>query len=81
MMARPLEAVGPNLTRAGLASTLDSMTFDSGGLAPTLKWTPGNHFANTHMQAYSMQFKGGFTGWRDEQVGYDDPWVGQDGAR
>jgi hypothetical protein len=30
------------------------------------------------MQAFSIQFKGGFNGWRDEQTGYDDPWVGQD---
>ena len=81
LVVKALQTVGPTLTRAALAQTLDSMTFDSGGLAPVLKWSPGSHFANVHMQAYSMQFKGGFTGWRDEQVGLDDPWIGQDGAR
>jgi ABC-type branched-subunit amino acid transport system substrate-binding protein len=81
LMVKALQSTGPNLTRAGLQATLDSMTFDSGGLAPVLKWTPGNHFANTHMQAYSIQYKGGFNGWRDVQVGYDDPWVGEDAVK
>jgi ABC-type branched-subunit amino acid transport system substrate-binding protein len=78
LVVKGLETVGPNLTRANLKVTLDSMAFDSGGLAPPLKWSAGNHFANVHMQAFSIQFKGGFNGWRDEQTGYDDPWVGQD---
>src|SRR2546423_15578636 len=80
LVVKALQAVGPTLTRAGLKATLDSMTFDSGGLAPVLKWSPGNHFANVHMQAYSIQYKGGFNGWRDEQAGLDDPRGGLDRA-
>jgi hypothetical protein len=30
------------------------------------------------MRAFSIQYKSGFSGWRDEQVEIDDPWVGQD---
>lgn len=55
------------------------MTFDSGGLAPKLTWSAGNHFANVRMRAYSIQYKGSFNGWRDEQVELVDPWIGQDG--
>ncbi|HEX7168663.1 MAG TPA: ABC transporter substrate-binding protein [Acidimicrobiales bacterium] len=79
LVVKALQEVGPYLTRERIKQVLDSMSFDSGGLAPVLKWTPGNHFANTRMQAYSIQYKGGFNGWRDEQVSLEDPWVGQDG--
>jgi branched-chain amino acid transport system substrate-binding protein len=78
LVVKALQAVGPNLTRDGLKAALDNMEFDSGLTAAPLKWRQGNHFANVHMQAYSMQFKGGFNGWRDERTSLDDPWVGQD---
>jgi len=78
LVVKALQAAGPNLTRAGLKSALDSMTFDSGLTAAPLTWKAGNHFANVHMQAFSMQFKNGFNGWRDERSSLDDPWVGQD---
>jgi branched-chain amino acid transport system substrate-binding protein len=77
LVVEALKQVGPNLTRQNLKQTLDSMTFDS-GLSPVLSWSPGNHFANTKMRAFSIQYKSGFAGWRDEQVELEDPWVGQD---
>ena len=81
LMVEALKATGPDLTRDRMKATLDSMTFDSGGLAPPLTWSKGDHFANTRMQAYSIQYRGGFNGWRDERVSYEDPWVGQHGGQ
>ena len=78
LVVKALQAVGPNLTRAGLKAALDNMDFDSGLTSSPLKWRAGNHFANFHMAAFSMQFKNGFNGWRDERTSMDDPWVGQD---
>ncbi|MEA3077754.1 MAG: hypothetical protein QOF60_2662, partial [Actinomycetota bacterium] len=77
LVVEALTKTGPNLTRQNLKATLDGMTFDS-GLAPPLTWKAGNHFANTKMRAFSIQYKSGFAGWRDEQVEMEDPWVGQD---
>lgn len=74
---RALEQVGPNLTRENLASVLDRMNLDA-GLSDPLSWRPGKHFASTRMRAFSIQFRGGFAGFRDEQVTVSDPWVGQD---
>jgi branched-chain amino acid transport system substrate-binding protein len=80
MLVEALARVGPDLTRARLIGVLDSMTFDSGLSAP-LTWRPGNHFANVRLQAWSIQFKDRFSGWRDEQTQLVDPWVGQDVPR
>jgi ABC-type branched-subunit amino acid transport system substrate-binding protein len=78
LLVKALQDIGPNVTRENLKNRLDSMDFDSGLTGTTLKWRPGNHFANVRMQAYSIQYKSGFAGWRDEQIVMDDPWVGQD---
>jgi ABC-type branched-subunit amino acid transport system substrate-binding protein len=77
LVVKALQAVGPNLTRANLKATLDNMDFDS-GLAPPLHFRAGNHYANSRLQAFSMQFKGGFNGWRDDQLALSDPWYDQD---
>jgi branched-chain amino acid transport system substrate-binding protein len=78
LLVKALKDVGPNLTRENLMKVLDNTDWDSGLSAP-LKWRAGNHFANIRMKAFSIQYKSGFAGWRDEQVSLDDPWVGQDG--
>jgi len=77
LMVRALEEVGPELTRARLKAALDSLTFSS-GLAPTLSWSPGDHFANTSMRAFSIQYVGRFSGWADEATQVSDPWIGRD---
>lgn len=77
LLVKALQEVGPHLTRQRLAAVLDAMTFDS-GLAARLTWRRGNHFANTQMRAFSLQYKSGFSGWRDEGVVLADPWIGQD---
>jgi len=79
LLVKALQAVGPNLTRERLKAVLDAMDFDS-GLSPPLHWRSGNHFANVTMQAFTMQYKSGFAGWRDDQIVMSDPWVGQDGG-
>jgi ABC-type branched-subunit amino acid transport system substrate-binding protein len=73
-----LQKVGPNLTRAALKATLDSMTFDSGLSAP-LTWRSGNHFANVGARAFVIHFGNQFDGFGDAGTGFlRDPWVGQD---
>jgi ABC-type branched-subunit amino acid transport system substrate-binding protein len=77
MLEQALRTVGPDLTRERLKAVLDSMTFKSGLTAP-LTWRPGDHFANTSMSAYVIQYRDRFLGWSDEGVRFTDPWVGQD---
>ncbi|MHB8511869.1 MAG: ABC transporter substrate-binding protein [Actinomycetota bacterium] len=77
MLIDALQRVGPLLTRDRLTAVLDATTYLS-GLTRPLTFSPGNHFANVTMQAYSIQFKDRFSGFKDEQVTMTDPWVGQD---
>ena len=77
LLSEVLRQVGSNLTRDNVRATLDSMTFDS-GLSKPLTWRPGHHFANTSAQAFEIQYKQTFTGWRTMTPLLDDPWVGQD---
>jgi ABC-type branched-subunit amino acid transport system substrate-binding protein len=77
-LVEALRRTGPDLTRARLKAVLDSMTYDPGLTLAAMRWGAGNHFANVHMQAYSIQFKDRFSGWRDERAALADPWVGQD---
>jgi ABC-type branched-subunit amino acid transport system substrate-binding protein len=79
LLVEALTKVGPNLTRANLKSTLDSMTFVS-GLSSPLTWKSGNHYANTSAQAFAIQYKQTFNGWRQKTGFLQDPWVGQDTA-
>jgi ABC-type branched-subunit amino acid transport system substrate-binding protein len=48
LLVEALKQTGANLTRQGLAKTLDSMTFKS-GLAADLTYQRGNHYANESM--------------------------------
>jgi ABC-type branched-subunit amino acid transport system substrate-binding protein len=78
LLVEALQRTGPNLTRDSLKATLDSMTFNS-GLSNPLTWRPGNHFANTSAQAFEIEYKQTFAGWRQQTQFLTDPWVGQDG--
>ncbi|MDQ3756922.1 MAG: ABC transporter substrate-binding protein, partial [Actinomycetota bacterium] len=78
LLVEAVRKVGPDLTRAKLKATLDSMTFDNGLSAP-LRWEPGKHFANSKTQAFQIQYKQTFNGWRRMTGFLDDPWVGLDG--
>ncbi|MDQ3756959.1 MAG: ABC transporter substrate-binding protein, partial [Actinomycetota bacterium] len=77
LLVEALGKVGPNLTRANLRAALDSMTFDA-GLSSPLTWRPGNHFANRAAQAFAIQYKQSFNGWRQKTGFIEDPWLGQD---
>jgi hypothetical protein len=77
LLVDALRRVGPRLTRAALATTLDAMRVDS-GLARPLAWSSGSHFANQCMLAFSIQARPSFAGWRQESDWVCDPWVGQD---
>jgi ABC-type branched-subunit amino acid transport system substrate-binding protein len=64
LLEAALRRVGPFLTRARLRAVLDSMSFQSGlTVQGALRWSPKNRFANTTMQAWTMQYKGTFSGW------------------
>jgi ABC-type branched-subunit amino acid transport system substrate-binding protein len=77
MMVQALQTIGPDVNRERLVAALNSMTLDT-GLTTPLTWRPGDHFANTSMQAWSIQYKDRFSGWRREVGSMEDPWVGQD---
>lgn len=78
LLVDAMRLAGPNLTRARLRSVLDSMTFDSGlALQGALRWRPCPnrgacaHFAANTMQAFAIQFRGTFSGWRTKTLAVD----------
>jgi ABC-type branched-subunit amino acid transport system substrate-binding protein len=78
LFVKALQQTGPNLTRANLRTTLNSLTYDS-GLAQPGSWRDGNHFANTSMLGFAIQFSQGFNGFQYQQTGWvKDPWVTED---
>jgi ABC-type branched-subunit amino acid transport system substrate-binding protein len=69
LLVEALKKVGPQLTRARLKTVLDSMDYASGlTLEKTLSWRPGNHFAAVTMQAFQIEYKGSFGGWRAQTI-------------
>ncbi|MFA5891034.1 MAG: ABC transporter substrate-binding protein [Actinomycetota bacterium] len=69
LLVDALKRVGPKLTRDALRAVLDSTRLSTGlTIQPTLKWSPKDHFANATMQAFTMQYKGSFSGWRSGQI-------------
>jgi len=72
-----LKELGAHPTRDGLAALLDQTKYD-GGLTTPLAWSPGHHFANGAMQAFSIEYKGGFDGFRNVTGWVRDPYLGQD---
>jgi ABC-type branched-subunit amino acid transport system substrate-binding protein len=77
LLVKALTTAGSQLTRAHLKQVLDSMEWDS-GLAAPFAWKSGNHFSNTAARAFSIQYRQGFNGWRQQVDALIDPWVGQD---
>lgn len=75
LLVAALEKVGPNLTRERLRDTLNSMTFDSGLTKPE-RWSATNHYANTSMLGFTIQYSGGFNGFQYQNTGWvTDPWA------
>ncbi|HZD17287.1 MAG TPA: ABC transporter substrate-binding protein, partial [Actinomycetota bacterium] len=65
LLVEALKAVGPNLTRERLRAALDSTRLSTGlTLQGTLAYSPDDRFVNTRMQAFQIQYKGTFGGWR-----------------
>ncbi len=64
-LVEALKKVGAQLTRDRLKAVLDNMTYDNGlTLQGRLTFTPTSRFANTTMQAFTIQYKGTPGGWR-----------------
>jgi ABC-type branched-subunit amino acid transport system substrate-binding protein len=65
LVIKALKDCGAVLTRACVAQKLDSTTLET-GLAPALKFSPGDHFAAVSAQAFEAIYNvGTFIGWRD----------------
>jgi ABC-type branched-subunit amino acid transport system substrate-binding protein len=77
LLVTALREMGAHPTRDGLAALLDHTKYD-GGLTTPLQWSPGHHFANGAMQAFSIEYKGGFDGFRNVTGWVRDPYLGQD---
>lgn len=73
-----IKKVGPNLTRAALSAVMDEISFSS-DLAPTLKWSTSNKFANCGAQAFRIVLAGGsFGGFGESGTGFiPDPQCGK----
>ncbi|MGH2730749.1 MAG: ABC transporter substrate-binding protein, partial [Actinomycetota bacterium] len=64
-----LKRVGPDLTRARLKAALDQTSLSTGlTLQRSLGFSSSNRFSNTTMQAFAIQYKGTFGGWREGPV-------------
>jgi ABC-type branched-subunit amino acid transport system substrate-binding protein len=69
LLVDALKMVGPDLTRARLKAALDHISLRSGlTLQDRLPFTPATRFANTTMQAFTIQYKGTFGGWRSGPI-------------
>lgn len=77
LMVDELKKLGAHPTRVGLAALLDQTDYND-GLTTPLSWRPGHHFANGAMQAFSIEYKGGFDGFRNVTGWVKDPYLGQD---
>ena len=77
LLVAALRKVGPRLTRVGLKSALDTMSYRCGlCLQRSLNFTPNNRYAATTMQGWQIQYKGTFGGWRSGNV-VNDPAFGR----
>ena len=69
LLVDALKLVGPDLTRERLKVALDHISLRSGlTLQDKLPFTPSTRFANTTMQAFTIQYKGTFGGWRSGPI-------------
>jgi ABC-type branched-subunit amino acid transport system substrate-binding protein len=65
LLVQGLQDAGPNLTRDGLKSTLDGMSFKCPlCLEASLDYTPKNRYVATTMQGWTIQYSGTFAGWK-----------------
>jgi ABC-type branched-subunit amino acid transport system substrate-binding protein len=65
-----LKRVGPQLTRARLATVMNSQSFKN-DIASMLRWTTGERHANKSAQAFSIVVaQGSFAGFKNEQTGF-----------
>jgi ABC-type branched-subunit amino acid transport system substrate-binding protein len=65
LLEKALRQIGPGLSRIGLKKVLDSTCLASGlTIQPKICFTPNSRYANTTMQAFAIQYKGTFGGWR-----------------
>jgi substrate-binding family protein len=70
LLVEALRELGPAPTRVRLRQLLDRTSFDC-GLAPSLQFRPGNHFAAVTAQAYEAVFNvNNFVGWRYTKSGF-----------
>ena len=77
LLIEALNRTGPDLTRKSLVETLNSMPALNTGLTTPLKWTATERYANHSAQAFEIQSKNGFSGWRFVQAPMRDPWLGK----
>jgi ABC-type branched-subunit amino acid transport system substrate-binding protein len=65
LLEKVLKTVGPDVTRARLKQAADSTCLVSGlTIQSKICFSPNNRFANVTMQAFTIQYKGTFGGWR-----------------
>jgi ABC-type branched-subunit amino acid transport system substrate-binding protein len=78
VLVQALQKLGPNVTRAGLQTALNSGAYDV-GLGPALTWKAGNHLGNGSMQSYKLQYQGQtFIAFTPLSPYVTDQWLGQD---
>jgi ABC-type branched-subunit amino acid transport system substrate-binding protein len=77
LLVDELKQLGAHPTRDGLAALLDRTDYN-GGLTTPLSWRAGHHLANGAMQAFSIEYKGGFDGFRNVTGWVKDPYLGMD---
>jgi ABC-type branched-subunit amino acid transport system substrate-binding protein len=73
LLVEAMQKVGPQLTRGRLRVVLDSLKFSSGlTMQPSLSWPAApKRFAAWTMQAFEIQYRGTFGGWRAEAIVQD----------
>lgn len=77
LLVEALTEVGPNLTRAALRDTINSMEFTSGlTLTDPLRFSPDNRYVATSMQWWEIQYRGTFAGWKAGDVVADPQFGG-----
>lgn len=65
LLEKALALVGPDLTRARLKLALDQTCLVSGlTIQDKICFSPNSRYANLTMQAFAIQYKGTFGGWR-----------------
>lgn len=72
LLVQALEEVGPSVTRMRLKEVLDGIRLGTGlTLTDPLVFSPDNRYVSTKMQAWVIQYRAQFSGWRAEQVVQD----------